>query len=142
LQVRHSGRLHGIDLPAEWIPAMIDEVPALLAMAACADGVTRVREAAELRVKESDRLAVMGAGLRALGITVTDFDDGIDIRGGLPRSGAVEAHGDHRCAMSFAALGQVVEGGVSISGAELIGTSYPGFHDDMRALGARLTETA
>jgi len=142
LQVRYSGRLRGIDVPGDWIPAMIDEVPALLAIADCAEGVTRIREAAELRVKESDRLEVMGTGLRALGIGVADYEDGIDITGGLPHSGAVEAHGDHRCAMSFAALGQVVGGGIGITGAELIGTSYPGFHDDMRRVGARLSHPA
>jgi 3-phosphoshikimate 1-carboxyvinyltransferase len=139
LRVCHSGRLRGVDVSGASIPAMIDEVPALLALAACADGVTRVRDAAELRVKESDRLAVMGQGLRQLGIEVTDYPDGIDITGGQPQSGSVDAHGDHRCAMSFAALGQVVEGGVHITGAELIGTSYPGFHADMGRLGASLS---
>lgn len=142
LRVRYSGQLRGVDVPGEWIPSMIDEVPALLALAAAADGVTRVRDAAELRVKESDRLAVMGQGLRALGVAVTDHADGIDVCGGALRAARVDAHGDHRCAMSFAALGQATPGGLRIAGAELIDTSYPGFHADMRSLGARLDEAA
>jgi 3-phosphoshikimate 1-carboxyvinyltransferase len=138
LRVRYSGRLRGIDLPPEWIPSMIDEVPVLLALAAAADGVTRIRDAAELRVKESDRLAVMARGLAAMGIEVEEYEDGIDVRGGGARSASVHAADDHRCAMSFAVLGLTCEAGARIDGAEYIDTSYPGFIDDLRALGGRL----
>lgn len=140
LRARHSGRLRGIDVPADWIPAMIDEIPVLLALAAFAEGTTRVRGAAELRVKESDRLRVMGQGLQAMGIEIAEFPDGMDVVGGTPRPASVDGHGDHRCAMSFAVMGQAIEPGLEISGTELIGTSYPGFQDDMRSIGARLSE--
>jgi 3-phosphoshikimate 1-carboxyvinyltransferase len=136
IRVRHAEGLKGIDLPQEWIPAMIDEVPALLALAARARGTTRIRGAAELRVKESDRLAVMSAALRRLGIDTVDYDDGIDVAGGAPVAARVDANDDHRCAMSLAALAQVMEGGLEIGGAGYIDTSYPGFAGDMASLGA------
>jgi 3-phosphoshikimate 1-carboxyvinyltransferase len=138
VRVRYSGALRGVDVPPEWVPAMIDEVPVLLALAALASGVTRIRGAAELRVKESDRLAVMARGLEALGIDVQEYPDGIDVHGGQPRSARVEAANDHRCAMSFAVLGQCTPGGIDIGGADYIDTSYPGFISDMRSLGAQL----
>ncbi len=142
IRIRHSGRLRGIDLPPEWVPAMIDEVPILMALAATAEGRTRVTEAAELRVKESDRLAVMARGLQAMGIEVTERPDGVDVMGGQPASARVDAVNDHRCAMSFAVLGQVMAGGVDIDGADYIDTSYPGFVDDMRSAGANLGKRA
>lgn len=138
LRIRYSGRLQGIDLPPEWVPAMIDEVPILMALAATAEGRTRVTEAAELRVKESDRLAVMARGLQAMGIAVNERPDGVDVIGGVPAPARVDAVNDHRCAMSFAVLGQVMDGGVDIDGADYIDTSYPGFAADMAAAGARL----
>lgn len=142
ITVRYSGRLQGIDLPAEKVPAMIDEIPILLALAASAEGVTRIRGAAELRVKESDRLAVMGAGLRRMGIEVTDYPDGIDILGGMPTAANLDAADDHRCAMSFVVLGQAVTDGVRIDGADYIDTSYPGFASDLRQLGGRIGRLA
>lgn len=138
LRVRHSPDLVGVDVPPEWIPSMIDEVPVLLAVAARAKGTTRIREAEELRVKESDRIAVMGEGLSALGITVRETPDGIDVQGGASRHAVVESAHDHRCAMSFAVLALCTEGGITIEGAEYIDTSYPGFRDDLGALGADL----
>lgn len=139
LRVRYSPALQGVDVPAEWIPAMIDEVPVLLALAACASGTTRIREAEELRVKESDRIAVMATGLARLGVNVKEYPDGIDVVGGPCRHALVEAAHDHRCAMSFAVLGLRAEGGVTIDGAEYIDTSYPGFRHDLASLGAELT---
>lgn len=138
LRVRYSPALQGIDVPAAWIPAMIDEVPILLAVAACASGTTRIREAEELRVKESDRLAVMAAGLADMGIALEEYPDGIDVTGGPCRHARVQSSHDHRCAMSFAVLGLCADGGVTIDGAEYIDTSYPGFRADMTALGAEL----
>lgn len=134
--VRYSGRLRGIEVPPEWIPAMIDEVPVLLALAAVADGPTRIREAAELRIKESDRLAVMAKALQAAGITAQERGDGIDVKGGSPGSARVDAADDHRCAMSLAVLGLTVESGLVIDGAGYIDTSYPGFLEDMARIGA------
>jgi 3-phosphoshikimate 1-carboxyvinyltransferase len=117
---------------------MIDEVPVLLALAARASGVTRVRDAAELRVKESDRIAVMAEGLSAMGVKVQEFPDGIDVHGGASRCAPVASHHDHRCAMSLAILGLCSEGGAEIDDAQYIDTSYPGFRQDLAALGAKL----
>jgi 3-phosphoshikimate 1-carboxyvinyltransferase len=140
VRVRHSPGLQGLDLPEEWIPSMIDEIPALMAVAARAEGVTRVRGAAELRVKESDRLAVMSCGLRAMGVEVRELPDGFDIAGPARLGHAVvDGKDDHRCAMSFAVLGLAAEGGATVRGADFIDTSYPGFAADLRALGAELT---
>ena len=138
LRVRHSPDLVGVDVPPEWIPSMIDEVPVLLAVAARATGTTRIREAEELRVKESDRLAVMARGLTAAGIEVRETDDGIDVQGGPSHHVVVESSHDHRCAMSFAVLALCTERGMTIEGAEYIDTSYPNFRRDLSALGARL----
>ncbi|WP_224784801.1 3-phosphoshikimate 1-carboxyvinyltransferase [Marinihelvus fidelis] len=138
LRVRYNGRLKGIDLPPEWVPAMIDEIPILMALAATAQGRTRVTDAAELRVKESDRLAVMARGLECMGIELSERPDGVDVFGGEPCPARVEAENDHRCAMSFAVLGQLIEEGVLIDGADYIDTSYPGFSADMLSIGAQL----
>jgi 3-phosphoshikimate 1-carboxyvinyltransferase len=117
---------------------MIDEMPLLMALAVAVDGTTRIRGAAELRVKESDRLAVMATGLRALGVTLKEYPDGIDIEGGEVTGGRVESAGDHRCAMSFAVLGLRATGEVKIMDAEFIATSYPSFRDDLSSLGANM----
>jgi 3-phosphoshikimate 1-carboxyvinyltransferase len=139
--VRHRAMLAAMDLPPDWIPSMIDELPALMVVAARARGTTRIRGAAELRVKESDRIAVMCEGLRRLGVTVREYPDGADISGtDRLRSAELDAAGDHRCAMSLAVLGLVTPGGVRIRGAEHIDTSYPGFVHDMSRLGATLAE--
>ncbi|MGB4859791.1 MAG: 3-phosphoshikimate 1-carboxyvinyltransferase, partial [Dokdonella sp.] len=99
LRVRHA-RLTGIDVPVALVPDMIDEFPALFIAAAAADGITQVSGASELRVKESDRLAVMSTGLRALGIRVDETDAGATIHGGSLQGGSIDSHGDHRVAMS------------------------------------------
>ena len=101
LHVRYAP-LHGIDVPVDAVPDMIDEFPALFVAAACASGTTHVRGAAELRVKESDRIATMASGLRSLGIAVEETEDGAAIHGGPLRGGHVASHGDHRVAMAFA----------------------------------------
>jgi 3-phosphoshikimate 1-carboxyvinyltransferase len=139
IRVRYSGRLQAIELPEQWVPSMVDEIPVLMVLAAVAKGTSRIRGASELRVKESDRLAVMGDGLRCVGIEVTDYDDGVDICGSdLLRDQTVESAGDHRCAMSFAVLALRTPGGLRIRNAEYIATSYPGFIDDMNSLGAHM----
>jgi len=142
LHLSYNGPLRGIDVPEALIPDMIDELPMLMAMAVTASGVTRIRGAAELRVKESDRIAVMAEGLRNLGVELQEYPDGIDIRGGRVTGGRVDSAGDHRCAMSFAVLGQVASAPIEIERAEYIATSYPGFTSDMLSLGASMwTET-
>ena len=133
-----NGTLKAIDVPESLVPDMIDELPLLMALAVSASGVTRIRGAAELRVKESDRIAVMATGLRKLGVELQEYPDGIDIKGGRITGGHVESAGDHRCAMSFAVLGLVASTRILIEDAEFIATSYPGFTDDMGHLGASM----
>lgn len=143
ITVKH-GRLKGVTVPPERAPSMIDEYPILFAAAACAEGDTVVRGAKELRVKESDRLAVMARGLKACGVDLDEFEDGIVIRGkGQPPKGGatIATELDHRIAMSFLVLGLAAKDGTVIDDARVMDTSFPGFADLMRRLGATL-ETA
>lgn len=143
LEVRWRPGLRGADLGSQGIPSLIDELPIIMAMAALAEGTTRIRGAAELRVKESDRISVMAGGLSALGFCVREYADGLDIAGSPARNGAgveggaveLDAAGDHRCAMSFCILAQALGRTVKIKGASQIDTSYPGFVSDLAALG-------
>ncbi len=115
-----NGALKAVDVPESLVPDMIDELPLLMALAVTASGVTRIRGAAELRVKESDRIAVMATGLRKLGVELQEYPDGIDIKGGRVSGGHVESSGDHRCAMSFAVLGLVASTRILIADAETV----------------------
>lgn len=133
-----GGTLSGVDIPPDKVPLAIDEFPLVMALAASARGETRIRGASELRVKESDRIAVMCRELARLGVAVEEFEDGAVITGGSVRGGEVDSHGDHRVAMSFAVLALAADAPVAIDNAEWIRTSYPGFVDDMRALGAEM----
>lgn len=126
LVVRHAP-LRGIEVPTEHVADMIDEFPALFVAAACAEGVTTIRGAQELRVKESDRIAAMAAGLRALGARIEETPDGAMIEGGALRGGTVESNGDHRCAMAFAIAGAVAGGAIKIRDCANVATSFPGF---------------
>lgn len=139
LRVRHAP-LHGIELPEALVPDMIDEFPALFIAAAAAEGATVVRGAAELRVKESDRIASMAAGLRALEVQVDETPDGAVITGGTLGPGAIESHGDHRVAMSFAVAGLVAKGGVRIGDCRNVATSFPGFMELANGCGFSLAE--
>ena len=139
LRVRHA-RLRGIEVPVEHVPDMIDEFPALFIAAACASGTTLVRGAAELRVKESDRIATMAAGLRALGIDVDETPDGAAIHGGQLRGGNIDSHGDHRIAMAFAIAAQRADGEVRICDVANVATSFPGFGALARDTGLGLRE--
>lgn len=134
LVVRHAP-LRGIEVPVELVPDMIDEFPVLFVAAACAQGRTVVRGAAELRVKESDRIARMAEGLRALGIAVAETPDGVVIDGGRLGGGSVESHGDHRIAMSFAVAAQVAGAEVRIGDVANVATSFPGFVPLARSAG-------
>ena len=134
LRVRHAP-LHGIEIPAALVADMIDECPALFVAAARARGRTVLRGAAELRVKESDRIAVMAAGLRRLGAAVDERPDGAVIEGGALHGGEVDSCGDHRCAMSFVLAGLVAEAPVHIRDCANVATSFPGFLDTARAAG-------
>ncbi|MCW8890436.1 MAG: 3-phosphoshikimate 1-carboxyvinyltransferase [Sedimenticola sp.] len=127
LRVR-SAKLHGIDIPEEQVPLAIDEFPALFVAAVCAEGVTRLTGAEELRVKESDRIQVMADGLKALGADVTPTPDGIVIEGGVPlQTGRVNSHGDHRIAMAFAIAALRAQGEILIDDCSNVNTSFPGF---------------
>jgi 3-phosphoshikimate 1-carboxyvinyltransferase len=127
--------LRGIHLGAADVAAAIDEIPALLAVATQAEGVTRVDGAAELRVKESDRLAGMAAGLRRMGVIVEDRADGISIHGPSPLRGAtVASNGDHRIAMALAIAGLVASQPSAIEDADCVAVSYPGFFADLRRI--------
>ena len=139
LEVR-SSELRGIDIAPERVPLAIDEFPALCIAAACARGVTRVRGAAELRVKESDRLDAMAQGLRALGVEVRTLPDGMDIWGGEIAGGIVNSRGDHRIAMAFSMAGLCSRGPVKVEDCHNVGTSFPGFASTAAALGLRISQ--
>ncbi len=134
-----SARLKGIDVPVVHVPDMIDEFPALFVAAALAEGTTRIVGAAELRVKESDRIAVMAKGLRALGASIEETPDGAIIHGGKLSGGDVDSAGDHRCAMSFAIAGAVAAGEVNILDCANVATSFPGFSELANRIGFSLS---
>ncbi len=136
-----GGPLRAVVVPACRAPRMIDEYPVLAAVAACAEGTTRLEGLAELRVKESDRLSAIAAGLRAAGVAVEIRADGLDIEGcggPPPGGGTVETRLDHRIAMAFLVLGMASERPMIVDDASMIGTSYPTFIDDMNRLGASI----
>jgi 3-phosphoshikimate 1-carboxyvinyltransferase len=141
LVVRHAP-LHGIELPASLVPDMIDEFPVLFVAAAVANGTTTIRGATELRVKESDRIATMAAGLRTLGATVEETPDGAVIHGGRLGPGVVESHLDHRIAMSFAVAGLVASGPVRINDCTHVATSFPGFLELANGCGFALRQAS
>ena len=144
LRVR-SSTLKGLEVPLDRAPSMIDEYPALAIAAAHADGTTVMRGAEELRVKESDRVAATVAGLRANGLHVEEFDDGLAVKGTggrVPGGGTVLTHMDHRIAMSFLTLGFGAEAPVSVDEGAMIATSFPDYVALMRRLGAKLTSEA
>ena len=126
LVVRHAP-LHGIELPQGLVPDMIDEFPVLFIAAAAAAGRTVIRGAAELRVKESDRIATMATGLRSLGVAIEETPDGAIIDGGMIGAGTAESLTDHRIAMSFSVAGLVAAGPVRINDCRHVATSFPGF---------------
>jgi 3-phosphoshikimate 1-carboxyvinyltransferase len=126
LLVRHAP-LRGIEVPTALVPDMIDEFPVLFVAAAAAAGRTVIRGAAELRVKESDRIATMATGLRALGVAIEETPDGAIIAGGPIGAGTVESLTDHRIAMSFAVAGLRATGPVRINDCRHVATSFPGF---------------
>jgi 3-phosphoshikimate 1-carboxyvinyltransferase len=131
--------LRAFTVPAAWLPRMVDEAPAWAVLASAARGVSRLTGAAELRVKESDRIASIAAGLRALGIEASESADGLAVTGGAPRGGArIVTHHDHRIAMAFAVLGSRLAEPVWFDDLASVPTSYPGFLDTLAALGGEL----
>ena len=140
LRVR-SAPLRGVELGGALIPRLIDEIPLLMVAATRAAGETQLREAAELRVKESDRLAVMAAALQQMGVEMEEREDGFVMSGPQPLRGAqLTSHHDHRIAMSLAVAGLLAEGETTIQGAECTRDSFPGFAPLLAGLGADLRE--
>jgi 3-phosphoshikimate 1-carboxyvinyltransferase len=140
--VVRSGTLRGIEVPPEIAPSMIDEYPALFVAAALAEGRSVMRGIEELRVKESDRIAAMAAGLAACGVAVEELPDGLIVHGSggeaVPGGTTVASLLDHRIAMSFAVLGLRARRPVTVDDARPIATSFPDFLPLMERLGARV----
>jgi 3-phosphoshikimate 1-carboxyvinyltransferase len=133
--VVRGAQLHGTTIGGAEIPNVIDELPVLAVAAALSEGNTVIKDAAELRVKESDRLAVVAHHLQAMGAEVTEHPDGMEIRGGRPLHGAcLPSHGDHRIAMAFAVAGLFAEGETFLEDTACVETSYPGFAEQLCAL--------
>jgi 3-phosphoshikimate 1-carboxyvinyltransferase len=144
--VVRTSKLKGAAPPTKRAPSMIDEFPILAAVAAFAEGETRIVGAEELRVKESDRITLMVDGLRACGVDAEELPDGLVVRGAGPKGvkggAVVRTHGDHRVAMSFLVLGLAAREPVVVDEAEMIATSFPDFAGFMRSLGADIQEVA
>jgi 3-phosphoshikimate 1-carboxyvinyltransferase len=140
IRVRHSD-LKGVEVGGDTVVRMIDEFPVLMVAALHAEGRTVVRDAQELRVKETDRLAVMTAELRKLGAEITETQDGFIIDGPQKLNGArVDGHDDHRVAMSMTIAGLVASGQTIVDDARCAGDSFPGFAETVARLGGRLVE--
>lgn len=134
LLIRTSS-LKGTTIEGSIIPTLIDEIPMIAVMASFAEGTTIIRDAQELKVKESDRIAVMVDNLRRMGADIEGTDDGMIIHGGRPLNGAViDSHLDHRIAMSFAVAGTICDGTVEILNGECVNISYPEFYQDLYSL--------
>lgn len=144
--VVRSARLRGVSIGSAEVELAIDEFPAIFIAAACAEGTTHLRGAAELRVKESDRIAVMAEGLQTLGIEVSVHEDGLTIVGRPEQSsfggGRVASHEDHRIAMAFAMAGLRASAPVIIDDCDFVDTSFPGFVGLAAAAGLAITEQA
>lgn len=142
IRARHS-MLRGVEVGGSVVVEMIDEFPILMAAALAAEGETVVRDAAELRVKETDRISVMAAELAKLGADITETPDGFIIRGPQTLKGAtVDGHDDHRIAMSLSVAGLVADGQTTVLDARCAGDSFPGFAETMAALGADINVRA
>lgn len=134
-----SSELKGVEIGGETVVRMIDEFPVLMVAALCGSGVTRVRDARELRVKETDRIAVMAAELRKLGAEIDEYEDGFSVAGAQTLNGApVDGHDDHRVAMSLMVAGLIAGGQTLVTDASCAADSYPDFADALRRLGADL----
>jgi 3-phosphoshikimate 1-carboxyvinyltransferase len=133
-----SSRLKGVDIAGSVVPRAIDEFPAVCVAASCAEGRTTLRDARELRVKETDRIAAMAVNLRRLGVEVDECDDGMDITGVESLGGGeVESFGDHRIAMSLSVAALVSAGGITVQDTECVSTSFPTFFPLLEKVAAR-----
>jgi 3-phosphoshikimate 1-carboxyvinyltransferase len=141
IRVRHA-TLKGIDIGVDDVPRAIDELPILLVAAACSTGQTHLSGAAELRVKESDRLKAMALGLKAMGVTLMETSDGMIIEGGCLKGASIDSCGDHRIAMAFAIAASVAVGETIVQDVAQIQTSFPSFKASARELGLPIQETS
>ena len=141
VRVRGS-ELHGIDIPVELVPNAIDEFPAIMIAAACATGKTVLRGAAELRVKESDRIAAIADGLKAIGISVVIHEDGMEVTGGKISGGTVNSHTDHRIAMAFSMAALRAEQPIKILDCANVNTSFPGYIELAQTAGLQIKSEA
>ena len=133
LAVRYAA-LTGTVVEGDEVPSVIDEIPVLAVAAAFAEGVTEFRDAAELRVKESDRIGTVEQELTQLGLGVEQLPDGLVVRGGRPRAATLKGHGDHRIALAAAVAAHAIDGQSTVRGFKVAAVSYPGFLDDLAAL--------
>jgi 3-phosphoshikimate 1-carboxyvinyltransferase len=142
LEVRPS-RLKGVTVSGAVIPRLIDEVPILAVAAAFAEGRTVIRDAEELRVKETDRIAALAAELPRFGVAIREREDGLEVKGSRSALRAAEgqSYGDHRIAMSLAVLGSITPGTTRVRDADCVATSFPNFSRLMRQVGAKISET-
>ena len=131
-----TSNLKGTTIEGGIIPTLIDEIPMIAVMAAFADGTTVIRDAQELKVKESDRITVMVDNLKRMGADIEGTEDGMIIHGGKPMHGAaIDSHLDHRVAMSFAVAGTICDGTMDILNGDCVNISYPEFYNDLYSLG-------
>ncbi len=130
ITVRYS-LLHSTTIGGDIIPTLIDEIPVIAVLASCADGITTIRDASELKVKETDRLAGIIANLRLMGIDVEETEDGMRIHGGLLHGARIDPRGDHRMAMAFTIAGLVASGTTTITDESCVDVSYPSFYEDL-----------
>ena len=133
-----SAPLQGIHINEEHVPLAIDEFPAIMIAAAAANGETVLSGAEELRVKESDRIAVMARGLENIGVEVTETPDGMRVRGGQVKGGTVDSHGDHRIAMAFAMAGLLSSEIINIDDCDNVATSFPNFQSLAESCGLQI----
>jgi 3-phosphoshikimate 1-carboxyvinyltransferase len=131
--------LSGIDIPSELVPLAIDEFPVIFVAAACANGITTLTDARELRVKESDRIQAMSNGLNICGIKTEPRADGIVVHGGRLMGGLVDSHHDHRVAMAFAMAGLRSSGSIEVRDCANVETSFPSFVVSARSVGLNIT---
>ena len=140
--VVNAASLKGIEIPPELVPLAIDEFPAIAVAAACAEGVTTLTGAEELRVKESDRISAIADGLKAMGVDAVEAADGFIIHGGNIAGGTVDSFSDHRIAMAFAMAGLAAQKWVTIKNCDNVATSFPDFHILAKNAGLRLSVIA
>ncbi len=142
ITLTYTPHLHGITITGDLVVRMVDEFPAFAVVAAFAQGETVVHDAAELRHKESDRIAAIVERLQTLGVSAEALPDGFRIHGGQPwRGGVLAGGGDHRIAMAFAVAGLAAQSPLTVQGAEIIAQSFPSFAESLRSLGAPITLT-